>query len=99
MLSSSLFTVLKLSKTTSPNKLLLNDCVTLYIYFFKAIENPSISPKKLNQITFFLINPISPELLRHPSQHAGQAVHNIFFIFEVKIYTIHHTFLGIVRET
>ena len=31
MLSSSLYTVLKLSKTTSPNKLLHNDCVTLYV--------------------------------------------------------------------
>ena len=35
MLSSSLFTVLKLSKTTSPTKLLHNDCVTLYIIFKK----------------------------------------------------------------
>ena len=30
MLPSSPFTMLKLSKTTSPNKLLHNDCVTLY---------------------------------------------------------------------
>ena len=33
MLSLSLYTVLKLSKTTSPNKLLHNDCVTLYLSF------------------------------------------------------------------
>ena len=31
MLSSSLYTMLKLSKTTSPNKLFDYDCVTLYI--------------------------------------------------------------------
>ena len=30
-MSSSLYTELKLSKTTSPNKLLHNDCVTLYV--------------------------------------------------------------------
>ena len=30
MLSSSLFTMLKLSKTTSPNKLFDYDCITLY---------------------------------------------------------------------
>ena len=30
MLSSSLYTILKLSKTTSPNKLFDYDCVTLY---------------------------------------------------------------------
>ena len=33
MLSSSLHTLLKLSKTTSPNKLFDNDCVTLYADF------------------------------------------------------------------
>ena len=31
MLSSSLDTLLKLSKTTNPQKLFANDCVTLYI--------------------------------------------------------------------
>ena len=32
MLSSSRYTMLKLSKTTSPDKLFDHDCVTLYVY-------------------------------------------------------------------
>ena len=41
MLSSSLDTLLKLSKTTSPQKLLAYDCVTLYIKSFKCFKQLS----------------------------------------------------------
>ena len=37
MLSSSLYTILKLSKTTSPNKLFDYECVTLYTTLFFII--------------------------------------------------------------
>ena len=38
MLPSSPYTVLKLAKTTSPNELLHNDCVTLYIPLNEASQ-------------------------------------------------------------
>ena len=38
MLPSSPYTMLKLSKTTSPNILLHNDCVTLYNHGFTAVS-------------------------------------------------------------
>ena len=41
MLSSSLDTLLKLSKTTYPQKLFANDCVTLYV-----LESPDLLPVK-----------------------------------------------------
>ena len=37
MLPSSLDTLLKMSKTTSPQKLFANDCVTLYFNFFHCL--------------------------------------------------------------
>ena len=41
MLSSSLYTMLNLTKTTSPNKLFDYDCITLYIHICKmSIELP-----------------------------------------------------------
>ena len=41
MLSSSLDTLLKVSKTKSPQKLFAYDCVTLYVYFiiYKCNKN------------------------------------------------------------
>ena len=45
MLSSSLYTLIKLSKTTSPQKLFDNDCVTLYIKIYN-IKLQSFSNKK-----------------------------------------------------
>ena len=44
MLSSSLDTLLKASRTTSPRKLFGNDCVTLYIYFI-YVHNPNYTHK------------------------------------------------------
>ena len=40
MLSSSLYTMLKLSKTTSPNKLFDYDCLTLYICKIQNVIQP-----------------------------------------------------------
>ena len=48
MLSSSLYTLLTLSKTTSPQELFAYDCVTLYRYERYTVENPKYGKSKGN---------------------------------------------------
>ena len=56
MLSPSLYTntMLKLSKTTSPNKLFDNDCITLYLGLFAwSPIDPAIMDKYSLQFMYF----------------------------------------------
>ena len=62
MLSTSLYTVLKLSNTTSPNKLLHNDCVTLYLDIratrrpIQGLEpNPEPRSKSIKSLGIYLV--------------------------------------------
>ena len=48
ILTSSLDTMLTLSKTTSPQKLFLSDCITLYLLTFSSLGNNIYSVMQSN---------------------------------------------------
>ena len=67
ILSSSLYTLLKSSKTTSPNKLFDYDCVTLYCIFFLNRWRISLVPSIICFIKCLNKFSLESTVVRHPT--------------------------------
>ena len=66
MLFSSLDTLLKLSKTTSPNKLFAYDCITLYYMMFPFLPHRVLlvlSTQQNNNGILYIVSDVSTKYL------------------------------------